>query len=159
MAEDRWLDDTEQRAWRALLVVVNRGLPGLERTLKRHDLLVVHYSMLVALSEAPGRSLRLTDLAEAANVSPSRLSHRLRLLIERGDVAIESVEGDARGKTAVLTETGHERLIEVAPHHVEDVRRLVFDHLDEDETACLAAALGKVADVLCRRDGTTTDVG
>ncbi|MEO1065489.1 MAG: MarR family transcriptional regulator [Actinomycetota bacterium] len=152
MSEPRWLDDTEQQAWRALLVLVNRGLPELERTLKQHDLLGVHYQILVVLSEAPGRSLRLTELADAANVSPSRLSHRLHRLVERGDVRIEAVEGDGRGKNAILTDDGLERLELVAPRHVEDVRRLLFDHLDDADAACLARALTKVAVSLCDHD-------
>ena len=149
VAEPRWLDETQQQAWRALLVLVNRGLPELERTLKRHDLLVVHYSILVVLSEAPDGTLRLSDLADAANLSPSRLTHRLRRLVDRGDVAIESADDDGRGKNAILTPEGRRRLEAVAPLHAEDVQRLVFDHLDADETACLAAALSKVAGVLC----------
>ncbi len=152
MGEPRWLDDTEQRAWRALLVLVNRGLPELERTLKRHGLLVVHYQILVVLSEAPGGALRLTELADAANVSPSRLSHRLHRLVERGDVRIESVDGDGRGKNAVLTDEGRRRLDVVAPLHVDDVRRLLFDHLDAADSACLARALSKVAETLCDHD-------
>src|SRR6056297_3202129 len=106
----RWLDETQQQAWRALLVVVNRGLPQLERTLKAHGLLVVHYSILVALPEAPDHTMRLADLADAANVSPSRLSHRLRTLIERGDVAVTTDTDDRRGKHAFLTAVGSGRL-------------------------------------------------
>ncbi len=152
MTTPRWLDETQAQAWRALLVIVNRGLPKLERTLKEHDLLVVHYSILVALSEAPGATRRLAELADAANLSQSRLTHRLRTLIERGDVVIEPDSIDGRGKNAVLTEVGRRRLESVAPLHVEDVQRMVFDRLDADETAALANALSKVAFNLCEHD-------
>lgn len=149
MATTRWLDDTQQQAWRGFLVLVNRGLPELERTLKEHDLLVVHYSILVALSGAPDDCMRLSDLADAANLSQSRLTHRLRTLIERGDVSIEADTEDRRGKFATLTKAGRRRLDSVAPLHAEDVQRLVFDHLDADETECLARALSKIAGTLC----------
>ncbi len=152
MAETRRLDDTEQQAWRAVLVFVNRGLPELERTLKEHDLLVVHYSILVALSGAPNDTMRLSELADAANVSQSRLTHRLRTLVGRGDVVISADTDDRRGKHAHLTAAGRRRLEQVAPLHVEDVRRLLFDHLDDAETAALAGALSKVAGALCDHD-------
>lgn len=149
MAEPRWLDDTQQQAWRAFLVLVNRGLPQLERTLKEHDLLVVHYSILVALSDATDDTMRLSNLADAANLSQSRLTHRLRTLTERGDVAIEADTEDRRGKHATLTKVGRRRLESVAPLHAEDVQRLIFDHLEPAETECLANALSKIAGELC----------
>jgi DNA-binding MarR family transcriptional regulator len=147
--EPRWLDDVQQQAWRALLVFVNRGLPQIERTLKEHDLLVVHYTILVELSAAPADTLRLSDLAQAANLSQSRLTHRLRKLIECGDIVIEPDPADGRAKNATLTRSGRRRLESIAPIHAEDVQRLVFDQLDPTETACVARALSKVAATLC----------
>ena len=149
MAETRWLDETQQQAWGALMVFVNRGLPELERTLKAHDLLVVHYSMLVALSSVPSDTMRLSDLADAANLSQSRLTHRLRTLIERGIVEIAADPDDGRGKNASLTKSGRALLESVAPLHAEDVQRLFFDHLTATDTANLATALAKVASSLC----------
>ena len=149
MAEPRWLNETQQQAWRALLVLVNRGMPELERTLKEHDLLVVHYSILVALSSAADDTMRLSELADAANLSQSRLTHRLRTLTERGDVEIKADAEDRRGKHATLTKVGRQRLESVAPLHAEDVQRIVFDQLEPAETECLASALSKIAGNLC----------
>jgi DNA-binding MarR family transcriptional regulator len=149
MTHPRWLDETQQQVWRALLVLTNRGLPRLEHTLNEHGLLVVQYGILVALSDAPGETMRLLDLADAANLSQSRLTHRLRTLIERGDVSIEQSPDDGRGKNATLTADGRRRLESVAPHHAEDVHRLIFDHLDATDTEHLARALSKVAGSLC----------
>jgi DNA-binding MarR family transcriptional regulator len=149
VTEPRWLDDTQQQAWRAFLVIVNRGLPELERTLKQHGMLVVHYSILVALSAAHDDTMRLSELADRANVSQSRLTHRLRTLVGRGDVSITGDADDRRGKHATLTAAGRRRLETVAPLHAEDVRRLFFDHLDGPETEALASALAKVAAALC----------
>ncbi len=152
MTKVRWLDETQQQAWRALLVFINRGLPELERTLKEHDLLVVHYSILVALSEAPDETLRLSDLADAANLSQSRLTHRLRTLVDRDVVDISPDREDGRGKNATLTKQGRRLLETVAPLHAEDVQRVFFDHLSQSETAHLATALSKVAAGLCAHE-------
>lgn len=159
MTETRWLDETQQQAWRALMVFVNRGLPELERTLKSHDLLVVHYAVLVALSSAPSDRMRLSDLADAANLSQSRLTHRLRTLIERGIVEIAADVDDGRGKNATLTKSGRVLLESVAPIHAEDVQRLFFDHLTPTDSANLATALSKVAASLCDHDGFCTESG
>ena len=157
MTKARWLDDTQQQAWRSLLVLVNRGLPELERSLKRHDLLVVHYSILVALSDAPDDTMRLSDLADAANLSQSRLTHRLRVLTERGDVSIQPDPADGRGKRATLTKDGRALLEAVAPIHVEDVQRIFFDHLNPTETAHLAHALSTIAQTMCDHDCLSSD--
>ena len=149
MSEPRWLDDTQQRAWRGLLVFINRGVPEIERTLKEHGLLVVHYSILFTLSDAPNNTLRLSELADMANVSQSRLTHRMKTLTERGLVCIEADADDGRAKNASLTDEGIRLLEAVAPCHVEDVQRVLFDHLDPAETQALADGFAKVAANLC----------
>ena len=135
-----------------MLVFVNRGLPQLERTLRAQDLHVVHYSILVGLSDAPDDTRRLSELADAANLSPSRLTHRLKTLVDRGLVELTADADDGRGKNATLTESGRQLLETVAPQHAADVQELVFDHLDEVETKGLAQALSKIASNLCDHD-------
>lgn len=152
MAEPQWLNETEQQAWRALLVLMNRGMPELERRLKEHDLLAAHYMIFAMLSDAPDETMRLSDLADAANLSQSRLTHRLRSLVQSGDVAIDQDPEDGRGKYATLTEAGRARLDTLAPLHVQDVREVIFDHLDPDDVKGLAVALSKIAGSLCDDD-------
>lgn len=149
MSEPRWLDETQQQAWRGLLAIVNRAFPEIERTFKAHDLLNVHYAIFVNLSGAPDRSMRLSDLAQAANLSQSRLTHRLRLLVERGDIAICEDPADGRAKNARLTDAGMKRLEETAPLHAEDVQRLFFDPLNDKQTEALAEAVSLIAESLC----------
>lgn len=149
MDEPRWLDADQQRAWQGLLVFINRGMPALERTLKEHGLLSVHYAVLVALSGTADHTLRLSELADIANLSQSRLTHRMRLLVDEGFVVIEPDPQDGRAKNAVLTRAGLKWLEEVAPIHAEDVQQLVFDHLDAEETKVLGNALAKIAGSLC----------
>ena len=145
--ETRWLDDTERRAWMSLLAVVLVGFPDLERTFRPHGLVHVEYGLLAALSDA-GDGLRLSDLAGQMNMSPSRLSHRMRKLVELGYVDVSPDTCDGRVSIARVTDAGRAFAEQVAPAHGADVRRLIFDHLDEAQTAALADALEAVAGTL-----------
>ena len=141
----RWLDDTEDQAWKGLLAIAQRAFPEIERDLRAHDMLGVHYHILVSLSAAPDQAIRLCDLANSANLSQSRLTHRLRTLIDRGDIVVTASPDDGRTKLAKLTPAGGRRLETVPPQHVETVRRLIFDHLSAEQVAALAEALAPVA--------------
>jgi DNA-binding MarR family transcriptional regulator len=144
----RWLNTDEAEAWRGILAIVQRAFPEIERDLRTHDLLAVHYHILVALSAARDNTMRLAELADSANLSPSRLTHRIGLLVDRGEVDINQDPDDGRAKRATLTAVGRRRLEHVAPHHVETVRRVIFDHLSADQTVALADALAPVANSL-----------
>lgn len=152
MTEPRWLDESQQQAWQGFLVVFGRALPEIERTFKANGLLSVHYGILVALAEAPDRTLRLSELADMANASPSRLSHRLRKLVERGDVSIADDPTDGRVKRAALTGRGRQTLDAISPAHADNVRRLLFDQLSPEQTTALADALSTIASGLCDHD-------
>ncbi len=146
MAEPRWLDADEQRAWRALVAVMLR-LPGaLETQLQRdHGLSHFEYWVLALLSEAPDRRLRLSHLATHANSSLSRLSHVVTRLEGRGAVLRQPSLEDARATEAVLTDEGYRQVAAAAPSHVEEVRRRVFDHLDPRDVEHLARIGERVA--------------
>ncbi len=148
VTEPRWLDDTQQEAWRGLRSVMFRAFPEMERTLKAHDLLAVQYHVFAVLSDAPDQTLRLTELADAANMSQSRLTHRLRVLIERGEIEISDDPHDRRAKNATLTTAGRKRLEHLAPIHIEDVQRLIFDPLTPKQTKALADAMTTLAEHL-----------
>jgi DNA-binding MarR family transcriptional regulator len=144
MAGSQWLDDTEQAAWRSLLVLTYIGLPELERTFRAHGLVQVEYGVLVELSEH-SEGLRLCDLAGTMNVSQSRLSHRMDKLLDRGLVKVAPSPEDGRVSIAHITPKGTELIERIAPEHVSEVRRLIFDHLEPGQVAALADALGTVA--------------
>jgi DNA-binding MarR family transcriptional regulator len=147
MGDPRWLDATERRAWMSLLAVVLVGLPRLERAFRPYGLVHVEYGLLAALSGEPG-GLRLRELASAMNMSPSRLSHRIRKLVDLGYVEVHGDAADGRVSIAEITEAGRRFVERVAPAHVREVRRLLFDHLDQRQVAALADALGTVAQAL-----------
>lgn len=138
MTDTRWLDSDELRAWLRLAGVMLKLAPALDSQLQRDsDMTHFEYFVLALLSENPERRLRLNALAAEANASLSRLSHVVTRLEKRGWVRREPVPG-SRGSYAVLTDAGYDTVVEAAPSHVEAVRRLVFDGLDDDQVRALA---------------------
>lgn len=130
MSAPRWLDDGEQQAWRSYLRALVLITAQLDAQLQRDaDMPHAYYEILVGLSEAPGRTLRMSELAAATQSSRSRLSHAVRKLEERGWVRRTTCPTDRRGQLAVLTEAGFEVLAGAAPGHVEAVRGALFDAL------------------------------
>lgn len=148
MGEPRWLDEREQHAWRRLAAVILKLPSELERQLQR-DSGMGHfeYWVLALLSESPDRTLQLSHLAAQANASLSRLSHVVTRLENRGWVTRQPCPGDARATNAVLTEDGWDALVAAAPGHVEAVRSMVFDALDEGGVDDLA----RVCDAILER--------
>jgi DNA-binding MarR family transcriptional regulator len=145
----RWLDEEQQRTWRAWLTVAELLPRALDAQLQR-DAGISHaaYVVLAMLSESPDRSRRMTDLARRANQSPSRLSHTVSRLEDRGWVRRERSAEDGRGNVAVLTEAGFEVVRSVAPGHVDAVRSAFFDPLERGQTEALRAALQRVVERL-----------
>ncbi|MEA2703543.1 MAG: hypothetical protein QOJ69_810 [Actinomycetota bacterium] len=138
MGETRWLSDDEQQAWRSFLVATNLLYDRLDRELQR-DAGFPHgyYEILVRLSEAPDRRLRMSQLADRSQSSRSRISHAVSRLEESGWIRRESCPTDRRGSFAVLTDRGFAALEAAAPGHVEGVRRHVFDTLTDEQVVQL----------------------
>lgn len=130
----RWLDPDESRAWRAFLHASRALMATLDRELQRDaGMPHAYYEILVRLSEAPQRRLRMSELAEATGGSRSRLSHAVARLEEFGWVTRQDCPTDRRGQVAVLTEQGFAVLAAAAPGHVAGVRRHLFDHLSRTQ--------------------------
>ncbi|MET8278040.1 MarR family transcriptional regulator [Micromonospora sp. NPDC005174] len=126
----RWLNPDEQRTWRAFLASSRALMDTLDRELQRDaGMPHAYYEILVRLSEAPGRQLRMSELAEVTGSSRSRLSHAVARLEQAGWVRREDCPTDRRGQIAVLTDDGFATLAAAAPGHVEGVRRHLFDAL------------------------------
>jgi len=145
----RWLDDEQQRTWRAWLAVSELVPRTLDAQLQR-DAGLSHaaYVVLAMLSEAPGRSRRMSDLARRANQSQSRLSHTVARLEDRGWVRRERSADDGRGNLAVLTDAGWDVVRSVAPGHVDAVREAVFGPLTQAQTRVLGDALQAILERL-----------
>jgi DNA-binding MarR family transcriptional regulator len=146
MAEPRWLNADEQRTWRAFREMLIRLDEALDHQLERDSGMPHAYYMILAmLSEAPGRSLRMSQLASVNSYSLSRLSHAVARLEERGLVRREDCPTDRRGAIAVLTDAGWDVLVAAAPGHVGEIRRRLFDPLTAEEAAMLGTISAKVA--------------
>ena len=145
----RWLDEEQQRTWRAWLAVAELVPRALDAQLQR-DAGLSHaaYVVLAMLSEAPGRSRRMSDLARRANQSQSRLSHTVARLEERGWVRRERSADDGRGNLAVLTDAGWDVVRTVAPGHVDAVREAMFAPLSAEQTRVLGDAMQAILERL-----------
>jgi DNA-binding MarR family transcriptional regulator len=142
-----WLDEQQLRSWMrfaALLVV----LPGeLDSDMQRRaGITQFEYTVLAGLSEAPGRTLRISTLARFAQGSLSRMSHLIKRLEKRGWVRRELDPADGRYTNAVLTDDGWAKVVATAPGHVGTIRRLIVDTL----TAAQLRQLGDISDRILR---------
>ncbi|WAL63506.1 MarR family transcriptional regulator [Amycolatopsis cynarae] len=148
MSGTRWLDDEEQRVWREFSAAVDMLRGHVEGQLQRDaGMPHTYYEVLVVLSEAPGRTLRMSELAERCRSSRSRLSHAVARLEENGWVRRQHCPTDKRGSFARLTDEGFAALQAAAPGHVEAVRQALFDALTPEQVR----ALGEISSAIRHR--------
>ena len=137
--DTRWLSAHEQRSWRAFLQACQALFGSIDAQLLRDSGLPHgYYEILVHLSEAPDRAMRMTQLATASTYSKSRLSHAVARLEERGLVTRRDCPTDRRGQIAQLTDDGFAVLAAAAPGHVDQVRRSLIDVLTPEQVTQLS---------------------
>ena len=145
----RWLDADQQRSWRAYLVGSTLLMDRLDRELREHhDVSLPEYEILVRLSEAPERRMRMAELAGSISHSRSRVTHTVSRLEKDGLVTRSACVSDGRGVEAALTPAGFARLEAAAPTHVEGVRRFLLDLAGDDDFAAVGRVFDAVADRL-----------
>lgn len=137
-SEDPWLSAHEQRVWRAFLAATRMLDAHLETQLQRDSgMPATYYEVLVRLSEAPNRTMRMSELAEACHSSRSKLSHAVARMEDSGWVHRSACPTDKRGSFAALTAQGAEALQQAAPGHAATVRRYLFDVLTAEQVESL----------------------
>jgi DNA-binding MarR family transcriptional regulator len=147
-----WLSEPQQRVWRSWLDVERKLAERLHRQLMADSgMSLREYEVLVWLSEAPGRRLRMSELADALVFARSRLTHTVRRMEERGLVRRAPCEDDGRGVLCELTDAGFDVLAAAAPGHVAEVRALLIDPLDPAALEALGAALDRIRATLRER--------
>ena len=146
-----WLNPREMKAWCSYIIASRRLLDALDFDLDQHDLSMADYEVLALLSDAQSRKMRMSELAELAMVSKSRLSHRMKVMEKAGWVKREACPIDKRGYFAVMTAKGWKAIVAAAPDHVESVRTRFVDHLSKGDQVAIAEVFERVADNL-RKD-------
>jgi DNA-binding MarR family transcriptional regulator len=146
--EIRWLEDGQQRSWRALVMGTTLLFDRLDDDLRRtHDISLVEYEILVRLSERDGQ-MRMAALADALAHSRSRVTHTVTRMEKVGLVQRSSSPEDGRGILATLTDKGHDLLVRAAPTHVAGVRAHLVDLASNEDFAALGRVFDAVADSL-----------
>ncbi|APT91594.1 MarR family transcriptional regulator [Corynebacterium phocae] len=125
-----WLNEEELAAFVSLMRVNLKLINKLDRQLRSDAKMNFYdYSVLSHLSEAPERTLCMSELSAATGGSLSRLSQVVTRLEKRGWVERRTGARDGRFTAAVLTELGWEQVKQAAPGHVDAARRIVIDRL------------------------------
>lgn len=144
----RWLSASEMKAWRRYIIASRRLLEALDFDIAHHELSMADYEVLAQLSDAPDRKMRMSELAEMAMLSRSRLSHRIKVMEKAGWVKREPCPIDKRGYFAVMTAKGWKAIVAAAPDHVESVRSRFIDHLTKEDQRVLSEIFERITDSL-----------
>jgi len=144
-----WLTTDQQRIWRAFLGGTTVLMDRLDRDLRsQHGLSMPEYEILVRLSEAPGRAIRMAELADAVSHSRSRVTHTIARLEREGIVVRGQCSDDGRGVSAVLTDHGFSVLEEAAHTHVRGVNDYLIENADPDDLAAVGRVMQHVLEGL-----------
>ncbi|MFT3889407.1 MAG: MarR family transcriptional regulator [Arachnia sp.] len=136
-----WLSDEQQRVWRSYLLANTHINEYLEAALRDFSLSLAEYELMVRLSESPGHTVRMGELAASVGHSRSRLTHTVKRMESAGWIVRSSCDSDGRGVQASLTPEGFALLQRAAPAHVDSVRRVFVDAIDPDDYAALGRAM------------------
>lgn len=147
--EEFWLTSTEQLAWRTYLYATTLLSDRFSEALQADpevDLTLGEYEILVRLSEAENKFLRMSELADQVVHSRSRLTHTITRMEKRGLVERVRCTDDGRGRQAQLTDAGAAMLERAAPTHVRSVREQLLDVIGHDDLLELGRILSKTLD-------------
>lgn len=141
----KWLNPAEMAAWRTFIETSGDLMRAIEKDLAPFGLDRGDYQLLAMLSEAPEQRLRMCDLADSLRLTRSGLTRRMDGVLKKKLVSRVQSEEDGRAAYASLTPKGFELLKQVAPEHLESVRRLMIDLLSPAEIKAIATAFGKIS--------------
>jgi DNA-binding MarR family transcriptional regulator len=147
--DTNWLDERQLDSWlrfSAVLVMLPAELDA--RMQRAGGLTQFEYGVMAGLSESPGRTMRISSLADYTRGSLSRMSHLIKRLERRGWVRRELDPQDGRYTNAVLTDEGYAKVVATAPAQVDVVRRLVVDALTPAQLRQLGEISGRIAEKL-----------
>ena len=158
-SETRWLDAEQQHNWRAFIVGSTLLMDTLDRELRQaHGVSMAEYEILVRLSESPGRTLRMAEIAESMQHSRSRVTHTVSRMEKSGLIRREAAEDDKRGVDAVMTAKGWELLQAAAHTHVTGVRAHFVDVADPADYDAMGRVMNAVSDQLLAENPRFEDI-
>ncbi|MFJ5222566.1 MarR family winged helix-turn-helix transcriptional regulator [Streptomyces sp. NPDC088400] len=132
--------------WQSLGRLVHSLPRVLEEDMAGTGVIMTEFAVLLLLSEAPDRRMRMSALAAASGLTPSRITRVIDGLSRRDMVRKERHGLDARGSEAVLTDTGLRAMHEAQPAHLASARRRVLDHIPADLLPGIAETLAELAE-------------
>jgi len=133
------LTGTELGAWRGLLRVHAALVRELDAELDAaHGLPLSSYDVLIYLQTAPGKRLRMAELADSVLLSRSGVTRLVDRLEREGLIVRDTCTSDGRGLYAVLTDAGEAMLARARPTHLAGVRERFLKHFSEEELERLA---------------------
>lgn len=135
------LSGTESELWVAMTVFSQLLTPAMDSRLRSVGLTLFEYGALMSLSDAPGRSLLISAMAERTYAPLPRMSRVVARLEDRGLVVRRSSEVDGRASVIALTASGRRVLVQAARIQSAAARELVLDRITEAEAERLAAIL------------------
>jgi DNA-binding MarR family transcriptional regulator len=149
----KWLTPAEMAAWRTYIETSGDLLRAIEKDLAPFGLDRGDYQLLAMLSEAPDQRLRMCDLADSLRLTRSGLTRRMDGVLKKKFVTRVQSEEDGRAAYASLTPKGFDLLKQVAPEHLDSVRRLMIDLLSPAEIKAIASAFSKISKNLSEQQG------
>lgn len=160
MEDVRWLNEREERAWRALQFMQMRLTGRLASDVAAtSDLSYADYVVLVALGDGTAGRARPFELAHILGWEQSRVSHQIARMGTRGLVKKERCDDDRRGAYVAATQKGRKAIAAAAPRHVATVRRLFIDQLTTDELEVIASVAERVLEVLDEEEAASDNAG
>lgn len=146
-------DEVRLTAWRALLVGHAVAVEAIERDLAAEGLVpLTEYDVLVALWEAPGQRLRLSELARRVVLSRSGLTRLVDRMEAAGHLCRAACPSDRRGAFAVLTPAGRAAQLAAWPVYARGIDARFGRHVSDEEAATLVAVMGRVGAGACARE-------
>lgn len=144
------LTGTDEETWSSYLVAARLLFEELDRRLDSSaGISLPDYTLLARLRDAGEDGLRMSELAESAVFSRSRISHAISRLENQGWVERRSCPTDRRGSYAALTEAGTSKFDEAEPVHTEVIK----DHMLDSISATDAESFRRVTDQIGRSLG------
>lgn len=139
-------------AWQSYISATRALTAALDEDLSEFGLTLADYELLAHLGQAPERRMRMSELAEVALVSRSRLSHRIKVLELEGWVERVRCSEDKRGLFAVLTSRGVKKISQITPTYKACLKKRWLSQLSATEQVQIEKIFSRINQAVSRSD-------